>query len=104
MIDRRVDTLEKLERLAGAHRDRLSHLTWAELAQSLEGKPLLRTGETWGHEEDGVEYDVGDSVEWVREVGGDIRQRFYAALNPATVEQGSVYFTRIIRKPKPIGT
>ncbi len=95
-----MTVLETLRRLARAHRDQMSHLTWPELAKALEGKPLLRTGETWGHEEDGAYYDVGDTVEWVHQVGGDIRHTFYATEDPASEDNGSVYFTRIIRKPK----
>ncbi|WP_257549956.1 hypothetical protein [Sphingopyxis sp. DBS4] len=76
MDDSTVRSLVK--QFATEHMHQMQNVPWDAFAKHLRERFPRSGGETFGCEEDGQYFDIGDKVEWVSELDGDIRLTAFA--------------------------
>ncbi|NLR40061.1 hypothetical protein [Novosphingobium sp. ERW19] len=74
-----VKARQMIAQFAAEHLEQMKGVDWASFSRHLKDRFPRTGGETFGCEEDGQYFDVGDNVAWVAEVDGDILLTAFAA-------------------------
>lgn len=99
MNDNKAAIRRMLERFAEEHLQTMARVPWSAYAESIQRMAPRPAGETFGCEESGIYFDIGDTATWLTTPGGDVHLVAHAACYPDGGAAQRTECSTVIRRP-----